>query len=107
MNTEEITKKMRMIMTEQELSKIRIMETGEQVVVTVDLHGLSCSEARRFINNTICLIKQSFVFRIIHGYNHGTALKDMIWDNLANSRVKEKKNDLCNPGLTYLSITYA
>lgn len=70
-----ISTKLQMIFTKNEISRLSIKEKpGEKVQIIVDVHGIKCSQARRFINNIINSIRESFKLIIIHGYNHGTAI---------------------------------
>jgi hypothetical protein len=50
-----------------------------QAIIDLDLHGLSCEEARTKIENTL-KNAGSGVYRIrcIHGFHGGTRIKDMI-----------------------------
>ena len=74
------------------------------IVVTVDLHGKKCAEALRIIKQIITLIQVPFIFDIIHGYNNGTAIKDLIWNQVEHKRVKEKFCNAWNPGETFLRV---
>jgi len=41
---------------------------------------------------------------VIHGYNHGTAIKDMVRNHLDNKRIMDRAADQFNLGITYLAI---
>lgn len=70
----------------------------------IDLHGLTVEQAKyeliekiNYSDNTIWTIK------VIHGYNKGTAIRDMVW-RLKNNRIKKIiKGDL-NPGITLIEL---
>jgi DNA-nicking Smr family endonuclease len=65
-----------LIFSSEELDRIK-KNDGENL--TVDLHGLTKVEADRFIKNLFALHTEvGYTMTFIHGYNHGTALKDMI-----------------------------
>jgi DNA-nicking Smr family endonuclease len=72
--------------------------------VYVDLHGLSCHEARRFLENVINLLHGPASIKVIHGYHHGTALRDMVRTNFHNIHVYAVQADAANDGLTTLQI---
>ncbi len=94
-----------MIFTEEELSRISIQEPPDCVPhIIADVHGMKCHQAKRFINNIINVIKSAFRLDIIHGYNHGTAIKDMLAENLINNHISEKHQDSANQGVTHLVI---
>ena len=70
----------------------------------IDLHGLTVDQAKyeliteiEYASNTIWTI------RVIHGYNKGTSIRDMVW-RLKHSRIKNIiKGDL-NPGITLIEL---
>jgi len=104
MSEKEINDRLEMIMTSSEISRIHISKDSQDLHIKADLHGLKCSEAKQFISNLICLVREQFYLEIIHGYNHGTAIKNMLWFDYSNSRVIDKWIDIFNPGLTHMSI---
>lgn len=100
--------RLRMALTENELSRICIKEiAGEGIYVIVDVHGLGCCEAKRLINNLINLlyvVLAEFFLKVIHGYRHGTAIRDMLADGLTNSHIHTRFYDVRNKGVTSLLI---
>ncbi len=78
-------------------------EYGE-LIITVELHGLTVSETKKIINGILLLINEPFTLKLIHGYNHGTALKEYIHKDLHNKRIVEKYCYPYNPGETILTI---
>ncbi len=100
-----VSNMMNMIFTTDIIKRMKIEEDlGVVVGVTIDVHGMKCAEVKRFINNIIAVIKSTFRLTIIHGYNHGTAIKEMIFNGLYNERIKSKRGDSYNMGMTYLQI---
>ena len=100
-----IRTKLQMIFTSNEINRLSIKETpGMKLQITVDVHGMKCSQARRFINNIINTIRESFKLIIIHGYNHGTAIKEMLAENFYNSHIAEQYIDPYNQGVTHMLI---
>ena len=56
----------------------RVKWTGDNSAL-VNVHGLSVSMALQFIRNLLCLsMNEPFILEVIHGYNHGTAIKEAI-----------------------------
>ena len=50
--------------------------------VTIDLHGLRTDEDERVIENALKKADAgTYQIRLIHGFNRGTAIRDMIYDN--------------------------
>lgn len=86
------------------LERIRIITfpSGEVMKISVDVHGLTCREAKRFISNVINISRGFCTIEIIHGYRHGTRIKDMLRNGFSNPNVKEIVADFRNYGITYL-----
>lgn len=94
-----------MIFSQDDIARISVKDEGEKKLqITVDVHGMKCSQAKRFINNIINAIRETFKLVIIHGYNHGTAIKDMLADNFKNTHIVEQYQDPYNKGVTYMVL---
>ncbi len=77
------------------------------IKVTADLHGLSKKNAIRMISNILVLCSFKFELEVVHGYNHGTAIKEYIFNQMHNDRVIHKQSPFYNPGITDLMIAAA
>lgn len=100
-----VNNRLRMIFTPEEINRLTIKEIGNsQLRIVANVHGMKCSQAKRFINNIINTVRIIFQLIIIHGYNHGTAIKDMLAQNFSNTHVAEKHVDSYNQGVTHLLI---
>lgn len=100
-----VSKKLQIIFTNDEISRLSIREVpGTKPQIIADVHGMKCSQARRFINNIINTIHESFKLIIIHGYNHGTAIKDMLAGDFYNSHITEQYVNSYNQGVTHMLI---
>ena len=50
-------------------------------IITIDLHGLFRDEAIKVIDKALKSADSgTYQIRLVHGYNHGTSLKNMIID---------------------------
>lgn len=100
-----VISRLRMVLTNDELNRITVKEkaTGK-IRITADVHGMKCYEARRFINNIINIVRTAFQLVIIHGYNHGTAIKEMLAHNFSNDHICEQFPDPRNQGVTHMLI---
>ena len=50
-------------------------------IITIDLHGLFRDEAIKVIDKALKQADDStYQIKLVHGYNRGTSLKDMIFD---------------------------
>lgn len=100
-----INNTLRMIFTADEICRLTITEgKNNKARIIANVHGMKCSQARRFINNIINTVRTAFQLIIIHGYNHGTAIKDMLADDFNNSHIIEQYQDSCNQGVTHILI---
>lgn len=100
-----VNSRLKIIFTSEEISRLTISEIDEtKIRIIADVHGMKCSQARRFINNIINTVRVAFQLIIIHGYNHGTAIKDMLAQNFSNTHITEKHPDPYNQGITHMLI---
>lgn len=99
-----IQNRLHLIFTDDEISRITLLGDKEELRIIADVHGMSCFQAKRFINNLINIIREKFRLIVIHGYNHGTAIKDMLTDSFINMHVVSKHVDPKNQGVTYMQI---
>ena len=105
---EEMSTKAQMIFTKEDMERIveNIREDGKREV-SVDLHRFSVKEAKRFLQNIIAIENDTYTMKVIHGYNHGTAIRDMIQADINNKRITKKEVSEINPGMTFLMIAAA
>lgn len=97
--------KLQMIFAGDELRRISVRDDfAGNVLIIADVHGMSLSKARRFINNIINVIQTAFKLLVIHGYVHGTAIKEMLTNEFHNGHVSAKYPSQVNKGVTYLVI---
>lgn len=104
MGLTEITYRMAFLLPLGSDRRLVAEENEGRVKVTVDVHGLTTRQAKRLINNIIAMIRCSFELDIIHGYHHGTAIRDMIYTDLSNTKIRSKHLELWNPGITVMAI---
>jgi len=104
MKNKVITDRLSMILTKGELERISIGEIKGQTRIRIDLHEMRCAEAKRTINNIIAINREPCVLDLIHGYNHGTALKEMIQTDLDSYRIVSINSNPYNPGETFLNV---
>ena len=102
-----LEEKFKMVLSPTEINRLKIKtncSNDEGINIEVDVHGLTCKQAKRFIKNIINLGNTAFLLKIIHGYNHGTAIKEMLSTNFYNSHVIKKYPDQFNKGITYMQL---
>ena len=100
-----VNNRLSMVFTQEEINRLTISEIDEyKIQITADVHGMKCSQARRFISNIINTVRVAIQLIIVHGYNHGTTIKDMLAENFGNTHVTEQHLDLYNQGVTHMLI---
>ena len=99
-----MNRRFKMIFTEEQISRIKLVMRNDwaRKTIVVDVHGLTCKEAERFINNIINVTRASCIVEVIHGYRHGVSIKNMLSKTFKNPRVLLKVTEGANLGVTYL-----
>ena len=73
--------------------------------IKVDLHGLRQEEAIRVIDRAIASANSStYQIQLIHGYNRGTSLRNMIYDEYRYEKKVKRIIPGDNPGITILVL---
>ena len=73
--------------------------------VKLDLHGLRQDEAIKVINKAIRAADAStYQIQLIHGYNRGTSLRSMIYDEYRYEPKVKRIIPGDNPGITILVL---
>ncbi len=90
-----------MILTRDELMRVRM----DGKVLYVDLHGLKVAEAKRLLLNIMAVNRAGYDICAIHGYHHGTAIKEMIQTRLYNQGMVRREVVKNNLGRTFLKFS--
>lgn len=97
--------RLQMIFTQEEIDRLSIKEhTRKETQIIADVHGIKFYQAKHFINNIFNTMHSAFKLVIIHGYNHETAIKDMLSVNFINSHITDQYVDPYNQGVTHMLI---
>ena len=106
MKTNSLQDRLRIILSDAMLERIDIQTTAAQEIrfIVIDVHGLTCKEANRLINNIVIISKGTCAIEVIHGYRHGTKIKDMLRAKKHNTYIKTVVADSFNLGVTYLNL---
>ena len=100
-----IRERLQTILTHEELSRVSVSEYSQlSPLVILDVHHMKCHCAKRLINNIINVINNNCQLIIIHGYNGGTAIKEMLLNNFNNNHILNKYTNPNNYGVTYMTI---
>ncbi len=98
-----ILTKLNSFLSKNDMDRISL-NSKDEICMIVDVHGMKCSQAKRFINNIINVVRIVFRLIIIHGYNHGTAIKEMLAQNFSNNHIYEQFPDPRNQSVTHMLI---
>lgn len=99
-----ITDRLSFILTEVDMKRLKV-EEKDILKITADVHGMKVVQAKKFINNIINIVHSAFEMIVIHGYNHGVAIKNMLAEQLCNEHIEEKYPDEVNMGITHILIS--
>ncbi len=101
--------KIKTIVTPEIAENIHAVDCENVKKLVIDVHGLSAKTAKRTINNIVAVNRAGYEVQIIHGYNHGTAIKEMLQDKnrISSKRIKNRKGCKHNLGITNLEISPA
>jgi len=105
MKREEIMERMGFVLHGEYLRRVRVYCNEEdETVISVDLHGMCRESAQKSLNNIIAIIRSPFILDVIHGYNGGTVIKELIYNDLKSPKIKGHSSPNWNPGETLLQI---
>jgi DNA-nicking Smr family endonuclease len=105
MKREEIMGRMGFVLHGDYLRRVRIYcNEEEETIISVDLHGMCKESAQRSLKNIIAIIRSPFILDVIHGYNGGTVIKELICNELHSPKIKGHSSPNWNPGETFLHI---
>lgn len=104
MENDRLLEKMQMILTVEEFVRCKLTEKDGEQCIEIEMHGLTRITGRRLVNNVINLTRGEYTIILIHGFNSGTVLKEMIRGTKLCSRVVKMMSPSHNPGVTYLKV---
>ena len=77
-----------------------MLKTRSGNCIEVDIHGMTAREAKRSLEQLLSRVeKEVNEVKVIHGYNGGQVLRDMVRKDLKHPRISAKLVSL-NPGET-------
>jgi len=91
-----------MFLTKSEMERIRFLEDG---TVVVDVHQLDRKAMKRLLRNIAAVFRNGIDLLVIHGYHHGTTLKDVLQTDRIFSRPYSVESNHWNPGRTRIHIS--
>lgn len=99
---ENIKVRLSLILTEDDMKRLTFKDKEGEKKIIADMHGMKCKQARRFLNNLLNIIRTAVELIIVHGFNHGTAIKDMILGDFYNEHISLISPDSHNKGVTHI-----
>lgn len=95
-----MAKKLALIFTTEQMERLEFANE----TIYIDLHGLGCKAAYWFLKCIIGMCMAPTHLIVIHGYNHGTALKEMINTYHLSDKVTSLSPDKSNLGRTHIFV---
>lgn len=102
MNEKHVMTRLSRVMSSEALQRVCLdfSSENESWIIKVDVHGLTCRDAKRFVNNIINLTDGGCQVIVIHGYRHGTSIRDMLRNGFKNSHIHHWTASPTNQGIT-------
>ena len=81
-----------------------MLQTKCGTIIEVNIHGLTACEAKRGLEQLLSRTDKGITeIKVIHGYNNGQVLRDMVRKQLKHPRIAAKLISL-NPGETRILL---
>ena len=90
------------VLPKDEVKRLKVNEGKELPEITVDVHGMKCVQVRKLLNNLINVVRTAIRIIVIHGFNHGQEIKNMLADDFYNDHIVNHFADVRNQGVTYI-----
>lgn len=104
MNEKMIVTRMTRIFTADETRRVSVDCSGQSVNLQADVHGMSRMECMIFLRNLINLFRGPFSVNVVHGYNNGTVLRDLLRTEKISPKVTSVCWDTHNDGITRINV---
>lgn len=104
MSSEEMKRKLGFVVMNEGEWRIKVDDSEGECHVIYDAHGRDVRQANREIRNLIAAIRGDARLSVIHGFNHGTAIKQMVTSFNFGWRVTNVSSPSWNPGMTDLIL---
>ena len=100
MSESERMKRLELVLSPSDMGRLRVVD--EELLV--DVHGLTCRQAMQLLKNVIALMNGSLNIDVVHGYNRGHAIKEMLKNDFLSKRVIRTESVAWNPGMTKIVL---
>lgn len=111
MSGKEIMEKLSFVIFGDNAWRASLEKEGDTWHISYDTHGMNVKQARQTLKNIIALAPCEMDLSVIHGYNGGTAIKEMIWNNKESLGYRLDRSNMTspsyNPGITNAHIMKA
>ena len=99
--------KLNIILTKEEMNRVTMSIRDGIFKITINVHKMTRQGAKRIIKNIIAVIREMFILLVIHGYNNGTAIKDMLRTDFLSMRIEKIEGEKYNQGRTKIEVCAA
>ena len=104
MSQKEMQNRLSFVVFGDDAWRIEAEEKDGKWSVRYDAHGKDVKHAKRDVHNIISTLVFGADLCVIHGYNRGTAIKDMLRTSDFGNRVESMYSPAFNPGITNMHI---
>lgn len=105
MGCEQIFDRMTFILNRDEFGRVKVYKDVDDVaVLQLDLHLMTKDAVRMLLDKTILMMRFPFRLDLIHGFNNGVVLKNLIKYEYINDRITAIYTPDYNPGRTILEV---
>ncbi len=102
-----MSEKMLFLFKKEDVERVsEVIEDGRKIIF-IDVHGMSVKEADKFLKAIILLDREGNDLCVIHGYVHGTKIKEHIFNEKISDRILDIRTVKYNMGRTMLKVKAA
>lgn len=109
MSEEQIRDRLSYILPGEELGRVKYLKivNNDILYITLDVHKWSRDKVASVLRKIVVLEREPLCISVIHGYTHGTKIKEMLCADFRNERMVHRRGYNENPGMTLLSFRAA
>lgn len=104
MSMEDMKIRLSFVINGDDAWRLSFKETDGALSVWYDAHEKTVPSARRDISNIAAMVSGRTKLNVIHGYNNGTAIKQMLRTSRISNRVLSVSSPAYNPGITQIEL---
>lgn len=103
---EKIRDRLSYIIRKDDMKNVSVKMGTDGPYITLNVHGWSVSKTSKIMEKMLLLEKEAFSLNVIHGYRHGTEIKQMLC-RFTHARLLKSRGYNENPGITHIKFNAA